>query len=67
MNDPNSYQGGDFEVDAGYHDCEKRTETVKLASAGDMIIFPSLLPHRVKPVTGLRQSLVGWVVGPPYQ
>ena len=31
---------------------------------GDMIIFPSYLEHRVEPVTsGIRWSLVGWILG----
>ena len=32
---------------------------------GDMVIFPSTLLHRVKPVTNkIRKSLVGWMLGP---
>tara|TARA_B100000900_G_scaffold353266_1_gene321334 strand:+ start:469 stop:1032 length:564 start_codon:yes stop_codon:yes gene_type:complete len=34
---------------------------------GSMIIFPSHIWHRVKPVTkGIRKSLVGWIVGNPF-
>lgn len=68
MNDPSEYQGGELEMDAGWHDSENIRETVKLNGIGDMVIFHSLLPHRVKPVTsGMRKSLVGWVVGPTYR
>jgi PKHD-type hydroxylase len=35
---------------------------------GDIIVFQSDIPHRVRPVTsGKRRSLVGWVQGPAYK
>ena len=34
---------------------------------GQMVIFPSETIHRVTPVTkGIRKSIVGWVIGPPF-
>ena len=37
-------------------------------SAGAMIVFPSYLWHRVKPVIkGPRKSLVGWFLGEPFK
>lgn len=37
-------------------------------SAGSLIIFPSFMVHRVKPVTeGIRNSLVCWCVGPKFK
>ncbi|MFT5169261.1 MAG: PKHD-type hydroxylase [Saprospiraceae bacterium] len=31
-------------------------------------LFPSFIIHRVTPITkGTRQSIVGWVSGPPYR
>ena len=34
---------------------------------GTIIIFPSMLPHRVTPVTkGVRYSLVQWFSGPDF-
>jgi len=37
-------------------------------SAGTMIVFPSYLWHRVKPVIkGPRKSLVGWFLGEPFK
>ena len=37
-------------------------------SAGTMIVFPSYLWHRVKPVIkGPRKSLVGWFLGKPFK
>ena len=33
--------------------------------SGDVIIFPSFLTHGVEPVTsGIRRSIVTWLVGP---
>ena len=35
---------------------------------GTIIIFPSFILHRVTPITkGTRESMVGWVSGPPYR
>lgn len=67
MNDAAEYEGGAFEVNAGYEHNKPVTKTVPLENAGDMVIFPSVVSHRVSPVTkGVRKSLVCWVVGPPY-
>lgn len=67
MNDAADYEGGAFEVNAGYEHNKPVTRAVELTNAGDMVVFPSLVAHRVAPVTkGTRKSLVCWVVGPPY-
>jgi PKHD-type hydroxylase len=35
---------------------------------GEILIFPSFIVHRVKPVTrGIRKSLVIWVTGPGFK
>ena len=35
---------------------------------GTIVVFPSFVQHRVTPITkGVRQSIVGWVSGPPYR
>ncbi|MHC4960987.1 MAG: 2OG-Fe(II) oxygenase [Planctomycetota bacterium] len=35
---------------------------------GSLIVFPSYLAHRVKPVTsGIRKSMVSWVSGPAFR
>jgi len=62
------YEGGEFEI--GRYSCgdyELKTVTVAAENkTGTLIVFPSALPHRVKPVTkGIRKSLVGWIPGPP--
>ena len=50
------YEGGELEFDGG--------ETVRLRK-GDIIVFPSMLSHGVKPVTnGTRVTAVKWLTGP---
>ena len=40
------------------------TESKSNPEAGDMIMFPSYLTHKVEPVTsGVRWVLVGWILG----
>ena len=62
------YEGGEFEV--GRYSYGKHELTCETTSCdnetGTLIVFPSTLPHRVKPVSkGIRKSLVGWIPGPP--
>ena len=56
------YEGGELELEAKpFH------KTFK-PKAGTALIFPSWLPHRVKPVTsGERISLVTWMNGPYFK
>jgi len=59
-----NYEGGEFQTKQ-IDGTECNEDTVK-ANAGDVIIFPSYLTHRVKPVTkGTRYSIVVWWAGPP--
>lgn len=67
VNDPKEYEGGEFEINAGYQHNEPVSKFVELEKPGDVVVFPSLVPHRVRPVTnGVRKSLVCWVLGPPF-
>jgi PKHD-type hydroxylase len=62
LTDPASYQGGEFEV---FHDSEPSPIDMPL---GRVVMFPSYLLHRVRPVTaGVRRSLALWVSGPPFR
>ena len=59
----NEYEGGAFQVNVGNQD--KPGDVA--AKVGDVIVFPSFVPHRVTPVTqGVRYSLVAWVLGPKF-
>lgn len=54
------YDGGELEFRA--------TDEPAPRQQGALIVFPSFLLHRVKPVTrGQRHSLVSWVSGPPFR
>ena len=63
LSDPKDYQGGEVEfVDSA----NKRYFAPK--QKGTLIIFDSRTKHRVRTVkSGLRKSLVGWVVGPRWK
>tara|TARA_X000001036_G_scaffold68944_1_gene60109 strand:+ start:5562 stop:6221 length:660 start_codon:yes stop_codon:yes gene_type:complete len=60
------FSGGEF--DTAFVDTdplELKKQEIK-PKQGDMIIFPSYTPHRVRPVrVGTRYSLVLWFAGPP--
>ena len=53
-----SYEGGNLAFNIIPEMSQRNSEI------GDMIIFPSYLEHKVEPVTsGVRWSLVGWILG----
>ena len=61
ISDPSDYEGGDVLVYTAA-DMEPTPRT-----KAHMIFFPSIQTHEVTPVTrGVRQSLVGWVIGPEF-
>lgn len=62
LNDPDDYEGGEFEICTnGNLDDIRSIKPLK----GDALFFASWMPHRVKPVTsGERNTLVTWVTGP---
>ena len=58
-----SYEGGKLNFVDLVVRCPKEESKPNL-EIGDMIIFPSFLPHKVEPITsGVRWSLVGWMWG----
>ena len=60
------YEGGEFQVVR----CRKGEVEVDTMdkSMGTVILFPSVLEHRVLPVTrGVRYSLVAWFSGPAFR
>lgn len=60
LSDADEYEGGELELMVSSEPAPKEI--------GSLIVFPSYLEHRVKPVTsGLRRSLVGWVSGPAFK
>jgi len=73
LTDGSEYKGGELEFDFRNYDPHMRDENKHLKKAkeilpkGSIIVFPSFVWHRVKPVTkGVRYSLVMWNVGKPF-
>ena len=67
LNDPDEYEGGEFDIEVNGPLDSIRYETLKL-SKGSIVIFKSDKWHRVRPVTsGVRKSLVTWFRGPPFR
>ena len=64
LSDSKDYEGGDFEFDHQY----EQPDADKLRQRGTVLAFPSVIGHRVLPVTkGTRKSLVAWVEGPKFR
>ncbi|MDA8015328.1 MAG: 2OG-Fe(II) oxygenase, partial [Gammaproteobacteria bacterium] len=64
LSDADEYEGGDFQM----HYVKAHPPADIIRKRGTVLIFPSLLLHRVTPVTsGVRYSLVGWYVGPSWK
>ena len=74
LTDGSEYEGGELEFDFRNYDPHMRDESKHLRRAkeilpkGSIIVFPSFVWHRVKPVTkGVRYSLVMWNLGYPFK
>ena len=74
LTDGSEYEGGELEFDFRNYDPHMREETKHLKKAkeilpkGSIIVFPSFVWHRVKPITkGVRYSLVMWNLGYPFK
>ena len=70
LSDENDYEGGDFEFD--FRNDDKGSNQPQLCKEirpkGSVVVFPSFVWHRVKPVTsGPRYSLVIWNLGWPFK
>ena len=74
LTDGSEYKGGELEFDFRNYEPHHREEDRHLRKAteilpkGSIIVFPSFLWHRVKPITkGIRYSLVLWHLGYPFK
>jgi len=74
LTDGSEYQGGELEFDFRNYDPHMRDESKhriqckEILPKGSIIVFPSFVWHRVKPVTsGTRYSLVVWHLGRPFR
>ena len=69
LSDPKDYKGGEFQFRVPTMENWSKIATVKeMFSRGSVLVFPSFLWHKVKPVTqGKRYSLVAWGLGVPFK
>ena len=74
LTDSSEYSGGELEFDFRNYDPHMRDESKhriqckEILPKGSIIVFPSFVWHRVKPVTsGTRYSLVIWNLGYPFR
>jgi PKHD-type hydroxylase len=74
LTDGSEYQGGELEFDFRNYEPHMRDESKhrvqckEILPKGSIIVFPSFVWHRVKPVTkGIRYSLVMWNLGYPFK
>ncbi len=59
LTDPAEYEGCETEVSCN---------GIVPRGRGDVVVFPSFMPHRVTELTkGQRDALIVWVNGPPYK
>lgn len=69
LNDPKEFEGGELEI--SFRNKKREPDSVILddryLKKGSVVVFPSFIWHRVKPVTkGIRYSLVIWNLGYPF-
>jgi len=70
LSDPKDYKGGELEFDFRNMDPSKPNvrKCAEISARGSIVVFPSHVWHRVKPVTkGTRYSLVIWNLGYPFR
>ena len=74
LTDGSEYEGGELEFDYRNYEPHMRDEdkhlikVKEILTKGSIIVFPSFVWHRVKPVTkGTRYSLVMWNLGYPFK
>ena len=67
LSDPKDYEGGDLEMKNYWGSQDLKMPTHELRKQGTVIVFPSMLMHRVTEVKkGTRYSLVQWYSGPQF-
>ena len=74
LSEPTDYEGGNLEfdfrnsTDLEWQQYKTTKECKEIRPRGSIVVFPSFVWHRVKPVTkGKRYSLVIWNLGYPFR
>jgi PKHD-type hydroxylase len=61
LSNPEDYEGGTLEI-------KELDNPLPRLPKGSIVVFPSVLPHRVTPVTsGMRYTAVAWAMGPAFR
>jgi PKHD-type hydroxylase len=64
LSDPNDFEGGEFQINIKG---DEKPLTVEM-KRGRMVLFPSFMLHRLKPVISVvRKTIVIWVEGPKWK
>ena len=70
LTDPKKFTGGEVEFDVTNLARKEKVilQCKEVKQQGTIVIFPSYIWHRVKPVkSGTRKSIVNWSVGDPWK
>ena len=68
LSDATEYEGGEFEFNFLNKLKSKSYICNEIKPKGSIVVFPSFVHHRVRPVTaGTRYSLVCWLLGRPFK
>jgi PKHD-type hydroxylase len=71
LSNPKDYKGGELQFDTKENPPNKKNSIItckEISPRGSLVVFPSFVWHRVKPVTkGIRYSLVLWNLGYPFK
>jgi len=68
LSDPKDFKGGELELDFTNGGGEGKHIATEINQKGSLIVFPSFVKHRLKPVTkGIRYSMPMWHLGRPWQ
>ena len=61
----NNFEGGEFDLEIYGPDANPRYVSIWKRHSENCVIFNSDMWHRVRPVkSGIRESIVGWLLGP---
>jgi len=61
----NNFEGGEFDLEIYSPDAKPRYVSIWKRHSENCVIFNSDMWHRVRPVkSGVRESIVGWLLGP---
>jgi PKHD-type hydroxylase len=67
LSNSQDYEGGDFIIQKS-DNCEEFSSVPEFKTRGSIIVFPSTIKHGITPIiSGVRHSVVCWVMGPNFR